>query len=119
MTKPKLTLYHANWSLCSQMVRVALFEKGLEFDHVPIKLCDHYEEAENITKDYLKNINPTGVVPVLKIDDELVRDSAYIIERLDDLEGENRINLYKDCLKFLNTRVNLDLECFSDDIWSH
>ena len=32
---------------------------------------------------------------------------------------ENRINLYKDCLKFLNTRVNLDLECFPDDIWSH
>ena len=35
------------------------------------------------------------------------------------LMRENRINLYKDCLKFLNTRVNLDLECFSDDIWSH
>mgnify|MGYP001380834658 CR=1 FL=1 len=32
---------------------------------------------------------------------------------------ENRINLYKDCLKYLNTRVNLDLECFPDDIWSH
>jgi len=32
---------------------------------------------------------------------------------------ENRINLYHDCLKFINTRVNLDLECFSDDIWSH
>ena len=32
---------------------------------------------------------------------------------------ENRINLYRDCLKFINTRVNLDLECFSDDIWSH
>mgnify|MGYP001169583759 FL=1 len=35
------------------------------------------------------------------------------------LMRENRINLYKDCLKFLNTRVNLDLECFPDDIWSH
>ena len=35
------------------------------------------------------------------------------------LKRENRINLYKDCLKFLNTRVNLDLECFPDDIWSH
>ena len=35
------------------------------------------------------------------------------------LERENRIKLYKDCLKFLNTRVNLDLECFPDDIWSH
>ena len=32
---------------------------------------------------------------------------------------ENRINLYKECLKFLNTRVSLDLECFPDDIWSH
>ena len=32
---------------------------------------------------------------------------------------EKRINLYKECLKYLNTRVNLDLECFPDDIWSH
>ena len=35
------------------------------------------------------------------------------------LTRENRIKLYKDCLKYLNTRVNLDLECFPDDIWSH
>ena len=32
---------------------------------------------------------------------------------------ENRLDLYKDCLKYLSTRVNLDLECFPDDIWSH
>ena len=35
------------------------------------------------------------------------------------LERENRINLYKDSLKFLKTRVNLDLALFKDDIWSH
>ena len=35
------------------------------------------------------------------------------------LERENRIDLYKDCLKFLQTRVNLDLALFRDDIWSH
>ena len=35
------------------------------------------------------------------------------------LERENRIDLYKDCLKFLKTRVNLDLAFFKDDIWSH
>ncbi len=35
------------------------------------------------------------------------------------LERENRINLYKECLKFLNTRVELDLAFFKDDIWSH
>ena len=32
---------------------------------------------------------------------------------------ENRINLYNDCLKFLKTRVDLDLALFKDDIWSH
>ena len=35
------------------------------------------------------------------------------------LERENRIQLYKNCLKFLNTRVELDLALFRDDICSH
>ena len=35
------------------------------------------------------------------------------------LEREKRVNLYKDCLKFLKTRVDLDLALFKDDIWSH
>ena len=35
------------------------------------------------------------------------------------LERENRINLYKDCLKFLKVRVNLDLALFKEDIWAH
>ncbi len=35
------------------------------------------------------------------------------------LERENRIELYKDCLKFLKIRVDLDLALFKDDIWSH
>ena len=35
------------------------------------------------------------------------------------LVRENRIKLYKDCLKFLKTRVDLDLALFKDDIWSH
>ena len=49
------------------------------------------------------------VVYLHKIHDELSR----ILER------EKRIDLYKDCLKFLNTRVELDLALFKDDIWSH
>ena len=35
------------------------------------------------------------------------------------LVREKRIDLYKDCLKFLKTRVDLDLALFKDDIWSH
>jgi ribonuclease D len=32
---------------------------------------------------------------------------------------EKRIDLYLDCLKFLKTRVDLDLALFKDDVWSH
>ncbi len=32
---------------------------------------------------------------------------------------EKRVDLYKNCLKFLKTRVELDLAMFKDDIWSH
>ena len=35
------------------------------------------------------------------------------------LKRENRIELYRESLKFLKTRVNLDLALFKDDIWSH
>ena len=35
------------------------------------------------------------------------------------LVRENRIHLYNNCLKFLKTRVDLDLASFNDDIWSH
>ena len=35
------------------------------------------------------------------------------------LKRENRIELYQDCLKYLKTRVNLDLALFKDDIWAH
>ena len=49
------------------------------------------------------------VIYLHKIHDELIK----ILER------ENRLELYKDCLKFLQTRVDLDLALFKDDIWAH
>tara|TARA_B100001173_G_scaffold114027_1_gene98827 strand:+ start:165 stop:776 length:612 start_codon:yes stop_codon:yes gene_type:complete len=35
------------------------------------------------------------------------------------LHRENRLNLYNNSIKFLRTRVDLDLASFKDDIWSH
>ena len=35
------------------------------------------------------------------------------------LQRENRLVLYEDCLKFLKTRVDLDLALFKEDIWAH
>ncbi len=49
------------------------------------------------------------VIYLHKIHDELVK----ILER------ENRLELYENCLKFLKTRVDLDLALFKDDIWAH
>ena len=50
-------------------------------------------------------------------------DVVYLHEIHDELEKilvrEKRIDLYKECLKFLKTRVDLDLAQFRDDIWSH
>jgi len=50
-------------------------------------------------------------------------DVVYLHEIHDKLEKilirEKRIDLYKECLKFLKTRVDLDLAQFRDDIWSH
>ena len=43
-----------------------------------------------------------------------IHDELYKI-----LIRENRLELYKNCLKFLKTRVELDLAFFKDDIWSH
>ncbi len=49
------------------------------------------------------------VVHLHKIHDELNK----ILKR------EKRIELYKSCLNFLKTRVELDLALFKDDIWAH
>ena len=49
------------------------------------------------------------VIYLHKIHDEL----SKILQR------EDRIELYKNCLNFLKTRVELDLALFKEDIWSH
>ena len=50
-------------------------------------------------------------------------DVIYLHKIHDQLEKilirEKRIKLYQDCLKFIKTRVDLDLALFKDDIWSH
>ena len=50
-------------------------------------------------------------------------DVIYLHKIHDELNKilirENRIDLYNSCLKFLQTRVDLDLASFKDDIWSH
>ena len=81
MQDQKLTLFHANWSFCSQMVRVALFELNVHLNEQHIRLCDQYAEGENLDKNFL-SLNPLATVPVMKFDNEIIVNSTTIIEEL-------------------------------------
>ena len=73
-----LVLYHSPYSTCSQKVRLALAEKGLEYTSREIS----FAREEQLTPEYLK-LNPNGVVPTLVHDGEPVTDSSCIMEYLD------------------------------------
>lgn len=73
-----LTLYHHNSSVCAAKIRVALDEKGLEWDSRLMRLDgDQFEPA------YLA-LNPAAVVPTLVHDGVIVTESNVILEYLDD-----------------------------------
>ena len=50
-------------------------------------------------------------------------DVIYLHKIHDELNKilvrEKRFDLYKECLKFVKVRIDLDLALFKDDIWSH
>jgi glutathione S-transferase len=78
-----LTLYNAPQSTCSQRVRFVLNAKGLPFAEHKLDLL----AGDQLKPEYLA-LNPNGVVPTLKHDDNVVIDSAVIIEYLDEVAPE-------------------------------
>nr|XP_057915392.1 ganglioside-induced differentiation-associated protein 1 isoform X2 [Doryrhamphus excisus] len=74
----KLTLYHWTQSFNSQKVRLAIAEKGLrcvEYD-VSLPLSEHNEP-------WFMRLNPTGEVPVLVHDDNVICDPTQIMDYLE------------------------------------
>ena len=85
--------------------------KTLIKEFINIDVSKQFQNSDfggELTESQLKYC-ANDVIYLHKIHNELIK----ILER------EKRIELYKDCLKFLNTRVDLDLALFKDDIWSH
>jgi glutathione S-transferase len=74
-----IKLYHFPQSSNSRKVRIALIEKGLEFERVLIDL----PKKEQKNPDYLK-IHPFGQVPALDDEGFVVYDSTIINEYLED-----------------------------------
>jgi glutathione S-transferase len=78
-----LELYHSNWSICAQKVRLVLAEKSLEAVEHHLDL----RAREQQTPAYLK-LNPKGYVPTLVHDGRPVVESALICEYLDEVFPE-------------------------------
>ena len=104
-----IKLYHSPGSTNSRKVRIALLEKGLEFERVAIDLG----KKEQKTPEYLK-IHPFGQVPALDDEGFIVYDSTVINEYLEDeypypplmpkdSEGRARARLMED---FRDTHFN-------------
>ena len=75
-----LELYHSNWSICAQKVRLVIAEKGLEVveHHLDLRARDQQRP------EYLR-LNPKGYVPTLVHDGRPVIESAIICEYLDEV----------------------------------
>jgi glutathione S-transferase len=74
-----IKLYTFPQSSNSRKVRIALIEKGLEFERIQIDLT----KKEQKNSEYLK-INPFGQVPALDDEGFIVYDSTIINEYLED-----------------------------------
>ena len=74
-----IKLYTFPASSNSRKVRMALIEKGLEFERIPIDLS----KREQKNPDYLK-IHPFGQVPALDDEGFILYDSTIINEYLED-----------------------------------
>ncbi len=79
-------LWHTGLSTCSQRVRIALAELGLEFESHPVNL----HAGEN-SSDWYQAIHPDGVVPALVDDGRLVIESVDIIDYLDQRQERQHL----------------------------
>jgi glutathione S-transferase len=74
-----IKLYDAQNCAYGQKVRIALAEKGLSYETIPVDLA----AGENRRAEFLR-LNPYGRVPVLVDEDVVIYDSTIINEYLDD-----------------------------------
>ena len=97
------------------------------------KIARSYSDKHGL-KDLIKEFIGTDISKQLQTSDfggELsekqlkycAQDVIYLHKIYDSLEKilqrEDRISLYQQTIKFINTRVELDFASFKEDIWSH
>jgi glutathione S-transferase len=84
VTGPNVVLYDYPTSICSQMARLALLEKGVPFERRNIDIMKKAEQFEP----WYTALNPKAVVPTLAVGAEIVTDTVRIVYRIDrDFDG--------------------------------
>jgi glutathione S-transferase len=79
MSTPPALLYDYPGSICCQMARLTLAEKGVAYEKRNIDIMDKAEQFEP----WYTALNPRAVVPTLAIGDEIVTDTMAIVARID------------------------------------
>jgi glutathione S-transferase len=79
MTSPHVLLYDYPGSICCQMVRLTLAEKGVAYEKHNVDIMDKAEQFEP----WYTALNPKAVVPTLAIGDEIVTDTMVIVPRIE------------------------------------
>jgi len=84
MSSPAIVLYDYPGSICCQMVRLTLAEKGVDYEKRTVDIMERAEQFEP----WYTALNPKAVVPTLAIGDEVVIDTMAICPRIDlELDG--------------------------------
>lgn len=74
-----ITLYHDTPSSNSDRVKIALAEKSLSWDGIPVRLANKEQKKPEFLK-----LNPYGKIPVLVDDGQVLFESCIINEYLDE-----------------------------------
>ena len=103
--------------IASKIVRTYTDAHGLK--NLVQEFCSKNLDKRQGSSDWNKDINDLSDKQLEYAANDVIYLHKIHEELNKILERENRIKLYQDCLKFLKTRVDLDLALFKDDIWSH
>jgi glutathione S-transferase len=79
MSSRHVLLYDYPASICCQMVRLTLAEKGVAYEKRNVDIMDKAEQFEP----WYTALNPRAVVPTLAMGDEIVTDTMVIVPRID------------------------------------
>ncbi len=88
--QPKITLYTHTACPFAQRAWIALEASRIPFEKVDVNLYGSggFDKARLKKVEEAGGLSPKGYIPVMRIDDEVIRESSVLVERIADLSEE-------------------------------